>query len=273
MLPNLPRGMYFPAMVIHNETILLSGGMKNPKTCFQLEKGSWINHSTFSEERFASATVTTNKGTFIFGGIDSTYTYEYLLNDSTEWQKGKVLIPNGFSNGCAIAVKSGQEIWLIGGYFNERRILSFNVKDHSFEEIPMKLNVKRAVGHNCAFIPNTNKIIVTGGVHKANDDASHRFLWLDSTEVIDIEQGKVVMARRMVSKRADHGIGLITIKDEEKLAVFGGQLENGFTLDSVEVLNAQTQKWEISNMRLKEGKRRFGYLTTKLRNIVPLSEL
>ena len=124
MLPNLPCKMYNPTMVIHNQTILLSGGLKNPKTCFQLEKGSWIKHSTFSEARIASATVTTNRGTFIFGGSMNPDTFEYLLKDSTEWQEGMVLIPNGFIHGCAIAVKSGQEIWLIGGFETEKRILS-----------------------------------------------------------------------------------------------------------------------------------------------------
>ena len=191
-LPNLPCGITHPTMVMHNETILLCGGLKNTKskTCLQLKKGTWIHHSSFNEDRIAFATVTTDKGTFIFGGAGSSNTYEYLLKDSTQWQRGKVLIPDGFSNGCAIAVKSGQEIWLIGGYKTERRILSFNVNDHTFEEIPLKLNVKRTAGHNCAFIPNTNKIIVTGGFRK-EDDVSHsgrRFL--DSTEVIDIDNAQ-----------------------------------------------------------------------------------
>ena len=42
------------------------------------------------------------------------------------------MIPDGFWDGCAIAVKSEQEIWLIGGYETEKRILRFDVKNHTF---------------------------------------------------------------------------------------------------------------------------------------------
>ena len=45
---------------------------------------------------------------------------------------GEDNIPGGFEKGYAIAVKSDQEIWLIGGFDTEKRVLSFNVKDHTF---------------------------------------------------------------------------------------------------------------------------------------------
>ena len=60
--------------------------------------------------------------------------------------------PHGFLHGCAIAVKSDQEFWLIGGFLTAKRILSFNVSDHAFKELLFQLNVER-VGHRCAFIP------------------------------------------------------------------------------------------------------------------------
>ena len=105
---------------------------------------------------------------------------------------GKIEIIGGFSEGCAIAVKSVQEIWLIGGDGTEKRILSFNVNDHTFQLLPFQLNVGRC-GHRCAFIPNTNKIMITGGY---NDDV------LDSTEILDTEGGSVTMiASPMNSKR------------------------------------------------------------------------
>ena len=55
----------------------------------------------------------------------------YLPKDSTFLLMGKTEIPVGFWLGCAIAVKSDQEIWLIGGAQTDKRILSFNVKDHT----------------------------------------------------------------------------------------------------------------------------------------------
>ena len=79
----------------------------------------------------------------------------------TTWVMGKNTIPGGFSNGCAIAVKSEQEIWLIGGFSTEKRILCFNVNDHTFRELSSQLNVGR-VAVRSSLISNTNKVMVTG---------------------------------------------------------------------------------------------------------------
>merc|ERR1711963_1347729 len=161
-------------MVLHDGTILLCGGWKNKQKCLQLDHGTWKKHSTLNEMRVYHSAVTTQTATFLFGGDYSRTTYEYLPKDSsTTWLMGKTEIPGGFFNGCAIAVKSDQEIWLIGGCRTRKRILSFNVKDHTFQELHSQLNVGRRfhrcafqklhsqlnVGrrlHRCAFIPNTN---------------------------------------------------------------------------------------------------------------------
>ena len=58
-------------------------------------------------------------------------------NGFDEWTE----IPEGFARGCAIAVKSKQEIWLIGGRRTEERILSFNVESQTFQVMPFQLNV------------------------------------------------------------------------------------------------------------------------------------
>ena len=265
-LPNLSSYDFaFSTMILHNKTILLYGGIDNARKCFQLKSGTWIYHSTFNEARIASAAVATEKGTFVFGGGKSPNTYEYLPKDSTMWQKGKVPIPDGFKNGCAIAVNSGQEIWLIGGRETERRILSFYVNWHAFEISSLKLNVERESGHNCAFIPNTNKIIVAGGT---GDDRFSKMNRLESSVVIDTEKRRLVMARRMNTKRMDHGIGTITFNGEERLAVFGGRNDEDGHLDSVEVFNAQTNQWERTDIKLKEGKTGFGYLTVLMKDII-----
>ena len=46
--------------------------------------------------------------------------------------------------------------------------------------------------------------------------------YLDSTEILDTEDGSVTMASPMNSKRGGHGMGVVTINGEERLAVFGG---------------------------------------------------
>ena len=202
--------------------------------------------------------VTTQTATFLFGGLNSRTTYEYLPKDSTSWLMGKTDIPGGFSYECAIAVKSQQEIWLIGGWNTEKKILSFNFENHTFQLLPFQLNEGRW-GHRCAFIPNTNKIMVTGG--RCNS------IYLDSTEVLDTEDGSVIMASPMNSKRVAHGMGVMTINGENKLAVFGGyDGRNG--LDSVELYNNQTEKWETADFKLKEARSRFGFLTIKLGDIL-----
>ena len=53
-----------------------------------------------------------------------------------EWIMGKIEIPGGFEDGCAIAIKFDQEIWLIGGFRPGKRILSFDVESHTFKVLP-----------------------------------------------------------------------------------------------------------------------------------------
>ena len=169
---------------------------------------------------------------------------------------GSTEIPGGFEDGYAIAVKSGQEIWLIGGAGTEKRILRFNIETHTFQVLPSQLNFDR-YGHRCAYIPNTNKILITGGINVG---------YLDSTEVLDTEGGSINMASPMNSKRVDHGMGVVTINGENKLAVFGGW--DGTKLDTVELYNTQTEKWEMTDFKLSKARSDFSFLTVKLGDIL-----
>ena len=253
-LPNLPQDIYASSMVAHNGTILLCGGYGNLEKCLQLDNGTWKEHSTLNVERAWHSVVTTQAATFIFGGCYSNKTYEYLLKDSTTWLMGKTEIPGpGFHRGYANAIKSEQEIWLIGGIETQKRILRFNVNDHTFEVLPFQLNVGRRY-QRCAFIPNTSKIMITGGFSDG---------YLDSAEVLDTEDGSVTMASPLNSKRDSHGMGVVTIKEENKLAVYGRN-----SLDSVELYNTQTKKWEMADIKLREAKSSFSFLTVKLGDIL-----
>ena len=206
------------------------------------------------QKRVEHSAVTTQAATFVFGGGISNKTYEYLPKDSTKWLMGKTEIPGrGFYNGCAIAVKSGQEIWLIGGFETEKRILSFDVESHTFQVLPFQLNVGRW-RHRCAFIPNTNKIMITGGNSS-------------STEVLDTEDGSVTMASSMNSKRYGHGMDVITINGEDRIVVFGG-FDGRNYLDCVEVYNTNTEKWEMTNLKLSKAKYGFSFLAIKLGDIL-----
>ena len=169
----------------------------------------------------------------------------------------KTEIPLGLRSGCAVTVKSEQEIWLIGGWRNGRRILSFNVNDHTFQVLPFKLNLRRQ-GHRCAFIPNTNKIMITGG-----DNVGY----LDSTEILDSEDGSVTMGSPMNSRRSGHGMSVVTINEKDRLAVFGG-FDGRSLLNSVELYNTETEKWEISDFKLSGAREGSSFLTVKLGDII-----
>ena len=237
-------------MFAHNSTIILSGGWNNSRKCLQLQYGTWKEHSTLNKERVWHSAIATQTATFIFGGCYSAQTYEYLPKDSTKWLMGKTEIPISFTVGCAIAVKSEQEIWLI-----RSNIISFNVNDHTFQILPFSLNMGRW-GHKCAFIPNTNKVMITGGYSR------------DSTEILDVDNGSIVMASPMKIKRMHHGMGVVTIKGKDRLAVLGGNCDCGSTKhDSVELYNTCTEKWETTDIKFKDPKDGFGFLTIKGDNI------
>ena len=89
---------------------------------------------------------------------------------------------------------------------------------------------------------------------------------LDSTEILDTEDGSVTMASPMNYKRIHHGMGVVTINGEDRLAVFGGT--SGYDINSVELYNPQTEKWEITNLKMKEKKHAFGFLSVKLADVI-----
>ena len=255
-LPNLPRKIYGSSMFAQSGTILLCGGWGNVSKCLQMDHGTWKEHSTFNRRRAMHSAVSTQTATFVFGGYFSEKTYEYLPKDSTRWRKGKTKIPGGFRAGCAFAVKSEQEIWLIGSFTSN--ILSFNVNDHTFQVLPFRLNVERW-GHKCAFIPNTNKLMITGGSD------------INSTEILDFENGIVTMASPTNFIRHNHGFGVITINGQDRLAVLGGDWNSGNDdrHDSIELFNPYTEKWEITDFKMnyRHGYGGYGFLTVKLSNI------
>ena len=257
-LPDLPLNINGSLMVAHNGTILLCGGWHNLEKCLKSDHGTWKEHSTLNVERVWHTAVTTQAATFLFGGYHSRTTYEYLPKDSNKWLMGKTEIPGGFRSGFAIVVKSQQEIWLIGGYLSKKRILCFDVVSHTFQVLPFQLNVRRS-SHRCAFIPNTNKVMITGG----HDNEGY----LDSTEILDTVDGSVTMASPMNSKRVHHGMGVVIINGENKLVVFGGY-DGRNKLDSVELYNTETEKWETSDLKLTEARSGFSCLTVKFSDII-----
>ena len=253
-----PFGAYWrPSLVQLNDSVLICGGFKVSKKCWIMENGRMKLHSTLNRNRVQAPAVATNSATFIFGGIYAQNTYEYLPKDSTTWILGKCDIPEGIADACAIAINSGQEILLFGSEdYNDKRILKFDVKNHTFEELPTKLKRGRW-GARCALIPGTKKVIITGGF------GDHRCM--RSTEIFDIDDSSITKSpysNWMNFRRSHHGIGIVTINDEDKLVVFGG-LSMDRTLDRIEAFNAKTEKWELTDIKLNQERYDFGYLSVK----------
>ena len=204
--------------------------------------------------------VTTETATFVFGswfGAGRT-TYEYLEKGSTTWQEGKIPIPGGFSFGSAIAIN--QEIYLIGGLGTEKRILSFDVHNHSFKKLSTELNERR-FGNNCAIIPGgRNKIMITGRYFPGSEG-------LKSTEIFDAENESITMGSPLNSKRIGYGVGVITINNEDRLVAFGGLGYENY--GSVEVYNDSTKEWETKSMNLNYSSRyNIAYLSVRLGDII-----
>ena len=91
---------------------------------------------------------------------------------------------------------------------------------------------------------------------------------INSTEVFNPEDGSITMGSPMNIGRFGHGIGLITIDDEDQLAVFFGGYDRAGKIDSVEVYNTKTGEWKITDITLKKHPDA-GYLSLRLGDILP----
>ena len=128
------------------------------------------------------------------------------------------------------------------------------MSNQDFTVLPTKLKQRRS-GHQCAFIPGTRHLMITGGIIKD--------FYSDTTEIIDVKTRNVTEGRPMNFKRWGFGIGVLNIDGQERVVVFGGYNEEGIFLKSVEVYNAQTQKWKLTNIELSELGSSFGFMTIK----------
>ena len=256
-IANLPNDLSVPknnpSLFVHDGSLLLCGGEGNLKDCHEFKNGKWTKHSTLENNRKWASAVTTQSGTYIFGGISSATTYEFLPAKSKSWERFDTKIPNGFKTGCAVEIP-GEEILLIGGFNTFRRLLKYNIETETFEELDTKLKNGR-IGQNCALMPGDNtKVVITGG-QDSDFDA------LDSTEILDLKDFTISNGSPMNDKRADHGIGSLVIDGEEKLVVFGGK-DDSDPHTSLEVFNPRTLRWEFSSaLSLKDARNQFGYVT------------
>ena len=261
LLPKLPSVTEGSSLLIHDKKLITCGGVNQKQECLQLKDDKWIPFSNLNHDRQFASVASTESKTILFGGQFSN-TFEYLAKDSNEWETGLNEIPQAsflstFSFGCAVTI-SEDTILLIGGRNSEKRILRFNVLDQTFEEVPTTLNFGRRI-HSCMKMPESNSVLVTGGLNEDGEADS-----ADMTEILTIkDSGDIIaeMSTPMNTKRYGHGMGLLTIHGEERIAVIGGVDENKEFLDSIETYDPVNQKWESSDMKMSVAKGAFGYIT------------
>ena len=160
-----------------------------------------------------------------------------------------------------MAITSRGEIWLIGGVGElSKKILSFDLQTHTFKELPMKLNIGRSC-HRCTVtkIGSSEVILVTGGIVFEGS-----YVYDNSVEIINIQTGSVTLSSPMNIKRACHGIGILNIKNQPRISVFGGFNDDSKTSreNSIEIFDKETLKWElVHDITMNEARYEFGYLT------------
>ena len=108
-------------------------------------------------------------------------------------------------------------------------------------------------------MPESNIVLVTGGLNEDGEADS-----ADMTEILTIkDSGDIIaeMSTPMNTKRYGHGMGLLTIHGEERIAVIGGVDGNKEFLDSIETYDPSSKKWESSDIKMSVAKGAFGYIT------------
>lgn len=244
-----------PSLVFtfNNET-LLCGGYNNQQKCLESKESQWQEHSALKKPRRFASSLTLWSGVFIFGGVDSRKTWEWLSSEGpTEWISGNNDIPGfGYREGCAVSIFGNYKAILIGGYGTNRRILHFNAHTKQFINLGDEILNQGRWLHACTSFDNV--IIVAGGFNSGS--------YISSTEIIhetDLTTANIAVGS-MVQARAYHGLVAVTIDDMPKILALGGYADGNY-LDSIEMWDPLTEEWKMTTMKMSEKKRDFGFIS------------
>ena len=178
-LPKLPTANDDHVLLLTPENSMLScGGDAHPQSCNFLDVSAWTwrEHSSLTEQREGSIAVTLPSGSFIFGGMQSPKTSDYLPANSQTWEKGPAIYGDGIDRGCGVKLNA-TALLLVGGYSGGResnQVLMYT--DVGGWEPQPNLKEVRG-GTSCAMIGN--KVVVAGGRDTSGD-------FLASTEIIPL---------------------------------------------------------------------------------------
>ena len=262
-LPSLPTGISRQPSLVQTseEEILLCGELNNEQKCLELKDNQWQEHSNLKNSRSYASAASMPGGIFLFGGMDSRTTWEWLRlpSGTNQWQSGNTNIPGiGDDRGCAVMIND-TEILLIGGVLgNFKRVLKFNTNTKEFTNLGDVLNLERW-GHACTLYED--QVFIAGGRDSSDNT-------LKSTEIIKLNDlTKAHYAGDLVQARLGHGLVVVHVDNKPTVLAVGG-FGNGY-LDSIEMWNPTTETWTMTEMKLSEPKYNFGILSLPTRLLCP----
>ena len=225
---------------------IVCGGLpsENYKSClkFNYISKTWEDHSTLLQDRVASSSVTVHDRTYILGGSgDSRKTSEYLTVGQNTWTVGPDIPGAGVYGSCAVSVDD--TIVIIGGYYNFRQVIVYDVTTDQWTYWPSLTDGLYA--HDCILTPQG--ILVTGGVVR---QATAQTMLIDSTT------GHQQTVGPLTTPRYQHK--MVTIGS--KVFVVGG-FYRGDELASIDEWFPSNTSWVRSDLSLDVGRYSFGVFT------------
>ena len=151
------------------------------------------------------------QGAFVFGGLDSPTTWEWLPNGSSQWEIGTNQIPSpGFGYGCSVKI-SENVIALVGGSASLKRLLTFNVDTKEWKNYG---NVLKQGRYHHACVTFNDQIVIAGGWSGSET--------LASTEVIDLQDlSTSTFSGNLNQARSTHGLVVTPIGNIPTIVAFG----------------------------------------------------
>ena len=244
---------HFMAMTSDTNDVLVCGGeqsREHSNMCFQLDlqNNKWIFHSNMTHSRNQAVVVSMDYGIYIFGGLGSDKTTEFLSKGSKTWS-GSTNIPGGVYSACGLRI-SDLDIILIGGGNNRKRMVILNTSTYQWHNFTKELDVGRSA-HSCILLGD--KIMVIGG----SDTHGHS---ISDTEIIPLDPSKPTSHASLNVPRKYFGVAVLQNGQDSRLLAFGGVDSSGFAVSSVEEWNESDQDWKHLQITLSENKMNFGYL-------------
>ena len=136
-VPNLSISISKNSLVLSNDGELIScgGGQTNDyKQCHVLDKKKWVPHSVLTNPRRLATAIVMPNGIYIFGGIESPTTSDFLPNGAKTWEPGPSVPDHGIQLGSGVKISDKVQccqlcLKILKSFF-KKRLLGFTEVIH-----------------------------------------------------------------------------------------------------------------------------------------------